>query len=435
MVTTRSMAARSRPNIPRRITRSSSYMDVDTQESQDVEEVVEPESDNMSVDGKEEQEEQEEEEEEDGGGGEEEEEEEADAEEAEEEEEEADDNTAEDYKLTEHTRSSLARHAKAKLMEMCVARDICVEGKTKATLLEDLLEWVSLIQCFAASCEFLDFTWQKIQHLLPNSRDLRLPCTQKAEQSQKEEEEEEEAEEEVEKDQLVDQRKTRRKMKRATRRNDLDNSEEASTNHGSSRASSLTPEPTPPDSNPHQAGGHPYRTRNRGAVDIEISVLPPSSVSTSSVGASPQRTHPTPPLFMQQLSDDQRVPDLGEFGDFSIPFTDLVKGQKIGSGGFKDVYVGTFNGQSVAIGELKISALTEFDIKELEVLRQLSHENIVRFVGVSINHDPITRDIQPVSIVTELCENGDLFDYIRKNDPPEVQEMLTMMHEPKAGLQ
>lgn len=190
--------------------------------------------------------------------------------------------------------------------------------------------------------------------MLPNSRDLRLPCTQKAEQSQKEEEE-------AEKEQPADQRKTRRKMKRATRRN---NSEEASINNGSSRVSSLTPEPTPPDSNP--PAGHPYRTRNRGGIDIEISVLPPSSVSTSSVGASPQRTHPTPPLFMQQLSDDQRVPDLGEFGDFSIPYTDLVKGQKIGSGGFKDVYVGTFNGQSVAIGELKISALTEFDIKELE---------------------------------------------------------------------
>lgn len=67
-------------------------------------------------------------------------------------------------------------------------------------------------------------------------------------------------------------------------------------------------------------------------------------------------------------------------------------------------------------------------LKFSTVLRQLSHENIVRFVGVSINHDPITRDIQPVSIVTELCENGDLFDYIRKNDPPEVREMLTMMH-------
>lgn len=62
-----------------------------------------------------------------------------------------DDNAAEDYKLTEHTRSSLARYTKAKLMEMCAARDIDVEGKIKATLLEDLLEWVSL-QCFAASC-------------------------------------------------------------------------------------------------------------------------------------------------------------------------------------------------------------------------------------------------------------------------------------------
>jgi len=64
------------------------------------------------------------------------------------------------------------------------------------------------------------------------------------------------------------------------------------------------------------------------------------------------------------------------------------------------------------------------DIKELGLLRDLRHENIVQFIGVSIPKQP---SAVPVMIVTELCANGDLFDYIRGVDSPQFVDILGIM--------
>lgn len=64
------------------------------------------------------------------------------------------------------------------------------------------------------------------------------------------------------------------------------------------------------------------------------------------------------------------------------------------------------------------------DIKELGLLRDLRHDNIVHFIGVSIPKAP--SDV-PVAIVTELCSNGDLFDYIRGVPAPPFTAVLEIM--------
>lgn len=64
------------------------------------------------------------------------------------------------------------------------------------------------------------------------------------------------------------------------------------------------------------------------------------------------------------------------------------------------------------------------DIKELGLLRDLRHPNIVHFIGVSIPKEPSS---VPVMIVTELCANGDLFDYIRGVPHPSLTVMLEIM--------
>lgn len=80
------------------------------------------------------------------------------------------------------------------------------------------------------------------------------------------------------------------------------------------------------------------------------------------------------------------------------------------------------------------------DIKELKLLGGFNHANIVRFVrvyyfrvyarrltclirqlGVSIPED--TR-VTPVMIVSELCSNGDLFDYVRNVLPPSLYRVV-----------
>ncbi|GAA5979137.1 hypothetical protein JCM11641_008438 [Rhodosporidiobolus odoratus] len=98
----------------------------------------------------------------------------------------------------------------------------------------------------------------------------------------------------------------------------------------------------------------------------------------------------------------------------------LEKLERVGSGGFKDVYKGMYRGRTIAICDIR-GHLTDMDIKELGLLRDLRHRNIVHFIGVSIPKQPSS---VPVMIITELCANGDLFDYIRKTDPPPFTSML-----------
>lgn len=87
------------------------------------------------------------------------------------------------------------------------------------------------------------------------------------------------------------------------------------------------------------------------------------------------------------------------------------------------MYKGTYGRKTIAIADIR-GHLTEMDIKELSLLRDLRHPNIVHFIGVSIPKEP---SFVPVMIVTELCANGDLFDYIRGVDHPPFLAMLEIM--------
>jgi hypothetical protein len=64
----------------------------------------------------------------------------------------------------------------------------------------------------------------------------------------------------------------------------------------------------------------------------------------------------TPPLSSSQRERDEDLElDLESLGleDREIPPDRLVKLEKIGSGGFKDVFVGKFKGRKVAIAEFR----------------------------------------------------------------------------------
>ncbi|CAE6481806.1 unnamed protein product [Rhizoctonia solani] len=122
------------------------------------------------------------------------------------------------------------------------------------------------------------------------------------------------------------------------------------------------------------------------------------------------------------MTKDELEIDLEELGleDKEIPSDKLVKLEKIGSGGFKDVYIGRLRGRvKVAIAEFR-GQLSAMDIKELKLLKDFDHPNVVRFLGVSIPENP--RDT-PVMMVSELCANGDLFDYIRNVPVPSLRKV------------
>ena len=96
--------------------------------------------------------------------------------------------------------------------------------------------------------------------------------------------------------------------------------------------------------------------------------------------------------------------DLESLGleDREIPPEKLTKLEKIGSGGFKDVYIGKFKNRKIAISEfrgqlspskppvtLKCPQISQsyftVDIKELKLLGAFNHPNIVRFVSLPSN--------------------------------------------------
>lgn len=116
--------------------------------------------------------------------------------------------------------------------------------------------------------------------------------------------------------------------------------------------------------------------------------------------------------------------------DKEIQSDQLKKLEMIGSGGFKDVYKGIYKRVQVAIADIR-GHLTEMDLKELRILRDLRHENIVRFIGVSVPED--SRNV-PIMIVTEICTNGDLFDYLRSVPSPGLIKIGGIMKDIARGL-
>lgn len=171
------------------------------------------------------------------------------------------------------------------------------------------------------------------------------------------------------------------------------------------------------------------RHRRRGSSKSK-SITPPVLFRTHVHLDEPR----TPPLSSGQRERDEELElDLESLGleDREIPPDKLTKTEKIGSGGFKDVFIGKFKGRKVAIAEFR-GHLTSMDIKELKLLGGFNHPNIVRFLGVSIPED--TR-VTPVMIISELCSNGDLFDYVRNVAPPSLYRVLSIMLDISRGLE
>ncbi|PBK92845.1 kinase-like protein, partial [Armillaria gallica] len=174
-------------------------------------------------------------------------------------------------------------------------------------------------------------------------------------------------------------------------------------------------------------------------------VRPPSTIkrrrrrlNSSDTVSSPvllhsERVHTDEPRTPQVSQEPELELDLGTLGleDREISPEKLQKLEKIGSGGFKDVFIGKFKGRRIAISEFR-GQLTAMDIKELKLLGGFDHPNIVRFLGVSVPEN--TKEV-PVMMISELCSNGDLFDYIRNVHPPSLHKVLVMMLDIARGLE
>ncbi|CAE6520900.1 unnamed protein product [Rhizoctonia solani] len=191
---------------------------------------------------------------------------------------------------------------------------------------------------------------------------------------------------------------------------------------GSSRKGSKGKTRVPSTKKPNKRRSTPVLERSSRVYVADQPNTPraPQQGSTNGINAG---NPPGMPLGVGSgLTKDELEIDLEELGleDKEIPADKLVKLEKIGSGGFKDVYIGRLRGRAkVAIAEFR-GQLSAMDIKELKLLKDFDHPNVVRFLGVSIPENP--RDT-PVMMVSELCANGDLFDYIRNVPVPPLRKV------------
>ncbi len=105
---------------------------------------------------------------------------------------------------------------------------------------------------------------------------------------------------------------------------------------------------------------------------------------------------------------------------FRIQNKEIVYGQRLGAGGFGEVFQATWNHTNVAVKQLYLKNLSETIVqefqKEVDVHLNLRHPNIVQMYGVTSH--------QPYGMVMEFMENGSLDHYLQKNPPQNVSWTL-----------
>ncbi|PRP81868.1 LRR receptor-like serine/threonine-protein kinase GSO2-like [Planoprotostelium fungivorum] len=96
-----------------------------------------------------------------------------------------------------------------------------------------------------------------------------------------------------------------------------------------------------------------------------------------------------------------------------IDYDEFQDVKKIGVGAFGIVYVARWRETHVAVKQIRAEYVTQKQLEdflhEVAILQRLkAHPNIVMFIGM-------TFPPQPLSLVTEFCAGGALFDHLRKN--------------------
>ncbi|XP_057795485.1 serine/threonine-protein kinase STY8-like [Salvia miltiorrhiza] len=100
--------------------------------------------------------------------------------------------------------------------------------------------------------------------------------------------------------------------------------------------------------------------------------------------------------------------------DWEIDWRLLKIGEKIAAGSCGDLYRGVYLCEDVAVKVLRSEHLNnsleaEF-AQEVAILRQVQHDNVVRFIGACTK-------LPHLCIVTEYMPRGSLYEYLHKNHP------------------
>mmetsp|Transcript_2512 Transcript_2512/g.8926 ORF Transcript_2512/g.8926 Transcript_2512/m.8926 type:complete len:872 (+) Transcript_2512:51-2666(+) len=158
-----------------------------------------------------------------------------------------------------------------------------------------------------------------------------------------------------------------------------------------------------------------WDTNNRYGVEEEqilnndpelASMRVPNSSSPNSRG---DLTFSNPKL--NKLVDGRGI--LRQFGKqaWELDFNDVELFEKIGQGGFGEVYRGTWKGEEVAVKRLLHDALTDQELEnffqEIKVMSQLKHPNVVHFMGAALQAPNLC-------VLTEFVARGNMREVLKK---------------------
>jgi len=127
-----------------------------------------------------------------------------------------------------------------------------------------------------------------------------------------------------------------------------------------------------------------------------------------------------------------KYPVLREKWELNNDDVDLI--EKIGRGNFGDVYKAKLapSNTSVAVKTCKVTLPDEQKKKFLQegrILKQYEHPNIVRFIGICVQK-------QPIMIVMELVPGGSLLNYLRASaDKLSTKALLGMCQDAASGME
>nr|AAQ73158.1 LysM domain-containing receptor-like kinase 7 [Medicago truncatula] len=104
-----------------------------------------------------------------------------------------------------------------------------------------------------------------------------------------------------------------------------------------------------------------------------------------------------------------RVEKSGEFSyeELANATNNFNMANKIGQGGFGEVYYAELNGEKAAIKKMDMKATKEF-LAELKVLTRVHHVNLVRLIGYCVEGS--------LFLVYEYIDNGNLGQHLRSSD-------------------
>ncbi|PRP75069.1 hypothetical protein PROFUN_03905 [Planoprotostelium fungivorum] len=129
----------------------------------------------------------------------------------------------------------------------------------------------------------------------------------------------------------------------------------------------------------------------------------------------------------RKKNDKERIPmididkiNIGAAKSSIIPWEDLKISNQVGSGSFGVVHTAEWRDVTVAVKQIGSERVTPDQLRvfvnEVAIIQRLrAHPNVVMFIG-------ITFPPQPLSLITEFCEGGSLYDYLRQYEVDDEQK-------------